>query len=438
MMRIAVFGLGYVGCVSAACFAKEGHSVIGVDIAQNKVDIVNSGKNPIVEPRLGEILSESVMSGNLTATTDFRSAIKESEVSLICVGTPSNPNGSLKLDYVFKVAEEIGSALKDSHQYHVFVIRSTVLPGTMAKATAILESSSGKRVGSDFGVCSNPEFLREGSAVKDFYNPPYTIVGEYDQKCGDILQKVYAFLDVPMIRIPIKLAEMVKYANNAFHAVKVVFANEMGTLAKENDVDGHKLMEIVCRDTKLNLSPYYMKPGFAFGGSCLPKDVRAISYQGKSLDVELPLLNSLLASNQAHINRAINVIKSFNTKKISILGISFKSDTDDLRESPIVELAEQLLGKGFQLKIFDHNVQLARIFGANREYINEKIPHISSLLTESQEEIVEHGDVLVVGNKDGMHTAILEERRPDSHVVDLVRLYHEIESLPETYHGICW
>jgi len=437
-MRIAVFGLGYVGCVSAACFAKEGHRVIGVDIAQNKVDIVNSGKNPIVEPNLSEILSESVMSGNLTATTDFRSAIKESEVSLICVGTPSNPNGSLKLDYVFKVAEEIGSALKDSHQYHVFVIRSTVLPGTMAKAIAILESSSGKRVGSDFGVCSNPEFLREGSAVKDFYSPPYTVVGEYDQKCGDILQKMYAFLDVPMIRVPIKLAEMIKYANNAFHAVKVVFANEMGTIAKENDVDGHKLMEIVCRDTKLNLSPYYLKPGFAFGGSCLPKDIRAISYQGKALDVELPLLNSLLASNQAHINRALNLIKSFNTRKISILGISFKSETDDLRESPIVELVEHLLGKGFQLKIFDHNVQLARIFGANREYINEKIPHISSLLTESEEEIVEHGDVLVVGNKGGMHAAILEKRRPDSHVVDLVRLYHEIESLPETYHGICW
>ena len=369
-MRITIFGLGYVGCISAACFAKEGHEVFGVDINKEKVDIINAGQSPIIEPGLEDCIKEAVESGKLTATTDVRNAVLKSEISLVCVGTPGSKNGNINLDYIYRVAEQVGDILKDSDNYHVFVIRSTVLPGTHEKCLSIIAERSGKTPGIDFGACSNPEFLREGAALKDFYNPPYTVVGEMDKKSGDYLEEIYKGIDAPMIRTNVKVAELVKYANNAFHAVKVAFGNEIGTICKAEGVDSHKLMEIFCLDKKLNLSPYYLKPGFAFGGSCLPKDVRALTYQGRENDLDLPLLNSIMNSNDQHIRRSVETVLSYEKKRIGILGLSFKANTDDLRESPMVDIVETLLGKGCNIRIYDHNVNLAKLFGANKEYIN--------------------------------------------------------------------
>ncbi|GAB4334219.1 MAG: GDP-mannose 6-dehydrogenase [Calditrichia bacterium] len=437
-MKITVFGLGYVGCISAACFAKEGHQVVGVDVNEEKVNIINQGKSPIVEPGLEPLIQEVVSSGALKATTDYREAVQNSDLSLVCVGTPSRKNGSVNLDYIFRVAEQVGEALKDSDNYHVFVIRSTVLPGTHEISKKIIAEKSGKTPGVDFGVCSNPEFLREGSALKDFYDPPYTVIGELDKKSGDYLAEIYKNIEAPLIRTEVKVAELVKYANNTFHALKVAFGNEMGTICKQVGVDGHKLMEIFCMDTKLNLSSYYLKPGFAFGGSCLPKDVRAITYFAKSNDLNLPLLNSVMPSNQVHIKRAVEMVMSTGKKNVGVLGLSFKGDTDDLRESPMVEVVETLLGKGYNIKIYDKNVQLARLFGANKQYINEKIPHISNLMVEDPDELLAHAEVLVLGNNNQAFIDILKKRDKSRQVIDFVRIVKDYDELQPGYDGICW
>ncbi len=336
-MRISVFGLGYVGAVSAGCLAHDGHQVIGVDPNENKVTLINRGLAPIIENDIGGIIKNSVQTGRLTATTFVVDAVRDTDISLICVGTPSQLNGNLDLSYVRRVCEEIGEALKEKPDFHVVVARSTMLPGSMRDVVIpTLESASGKRSGMDFGICNNPEFLREGTAVYDYYNPPKTVIGETDARAGDLLVKLYEHMSAPLIRTDVETAEMVKYTDNTWHALKVSFANEIGNLCKALGIDGHQVMDIFCQDTKLNLSPYYMKPGFAFGGSCLPKDVRALSYKARSLDLELPVLNSILPSNKRQVEKGIKMIVDKGKRKVGVLGFSFKAGTDDLRESPLV------------------------------------------------------------------------------------------------------
>ncbi len=436
-MTLSVFGLGYVGCVSAACLAKEGHIVIGVDVNAGKVEMINTGTSPIVEAGLGELLSEVVQSNRLSATTDAASAVRDSDVSLVCVGTPSNQNGSLDLSYVVRVCEEIGAALKDKSERHVIVMRSTMLPGTIENVVIpALEKSSGKHAGKDFGVCINPEFLREGSSLKDFYAPPFTLIGSDDEETASILRAIYTSIDAPLFVTPVKTAEMVKYVCNCFHALKVGFANEIGNICKTLGIDSHEVMDIFCQDTKLNLSPYYLKPGFAFGGSCLPKDLRAINYKARQMDVEAPILSAILPSNRQQVERAVEMVLATGKKRVGVLGFSFKAGTDDLRESPMVALIETLIGKGLQLRIYDRDVSLARLFGANKEYIERQIPHISQLMRASIEEVLDSSDVIVIGNKADEFKDLAGKRRHDHLIIDLVRIFNA--NSDETYQGICW
>ncbi len=443
-MKISVFGLGYVGCVSAACLAKVGHEVIGVDVNPVKVDLMNEGKSPIVEKDIGEILHNAVKTndyspGKLEATTDTERAVLESDISLICVGTPSNENGSLKLDYVRRCANDIGLGIAKKSGYHLVVARSTMLPGSVEDVILKeLEVASGKRVGEDFGVAMNPEFLRESTSVFDFFNPPMTVIGQYDEKSGNLLEKMYHFLDAPLEKTDIKTAEMMKYACNCFHAAKVTFANEIGGICKSIGVDSHKVMEIFCMDDKLNLSSYYLKPGFAFGGSCLPKDLRALNYKAKSNDVDVPLLASIIASNKVQIDRVIGKIVQTGVKKVGFVGLSFKAGTDDLRESPLVILVESLIGKGFDIKIFDRNVSLARLVGANKDYIEKEIPHISKLMTGEIDDIVQHSDLIIIGNKAEEASQVLKQVSNETKIYDLVRVSENLDGLSDGYEGVCW
>lgn len=437
-MKLSIFGLGYVGSVSAALFADAGHTVYGVDPNHDKVSLINDGRPPVVEAGLSELVAKSAASGRLRAMTEGHQAVQETELSIICVGTPSHSNGSLDLTYLRRVCQEIGAALADKADYHVVVIRSTMLPGTMDSVVVpTLEEYSGKASGEAFGVCVNPEFLREGSAVHDFLHPPKTVIGESDVRAGERLARLYAGIDAPMIHCSVPVAEMVKYADNSWHAIKVAFANEIGVVCKAVGIDSHKVMEIFCRDTKLNLSPYYLKPGFAFGGSCLPKDLRALNYHARQLDIETPLLRSVLPSNDSHLQRGLDLILSRGRKRIGVLGFSFKAGTDDLRESPLVEVIEQLLGKGMDVRIFDRNVQLAALTGANRDFILKVIPHIARLMVEDIAEVVEHAEIVVIGNGDPAFRSVLDMMRPEQELIDFVRL---TEPPPERdgYHGICW
>ena len=437
-MRISIFGLGYVGAVSAACFAKEGHNVIGVDSVDVKVDMINKGKSPIIEKDIAEIIRTSVDQGKLSATRNADEAIFKTDISLICVGTPSQLNGNLDTSYVRRVCENIGVVLKKKHKRHVVVIRSTILPGTIKNIVIpALEESSGKIAGKDFGVCNNPEFLREGTAVYDFYHPPKTVIGETDKQSGDFLALLYDKLDAPLIRTKIEVAEMVKYVDNVWHALKVGFGNEIGNICKAIGLDSHEVMDIFCSDTKLNISPYYLMPGFAFGGSCLPKDVRALTYKGKSLDLDLPILNAILPSNINHIEHGIRLIMENGSKKVGFLGFSFKAGTDDLRESPIIEMIERLIGKGYDIKLYDRNVNLSRLVGANRDFILNRIPHISKLMVKSMDEVIKHAKTIVIGNNSPEFKDILTEIKPDQKIVDLVRIAKDQISI-ENYNGICW
>lgn len=438
-MRISVFGLGYVGCVSATCLARNGHKVMGVDINQTKVDIINSGKSPVIEKDIDRIINEVVTAGKLIATRDGVEAVKNSEVSMICVGTPSKENGSLDLKYIKRVCAEIGAGLREKDNYHVVVVRSTILPGSVeGEVIPTLEKTSGKRAGVDFGVCMNPEFMREGSSVYDYYHPPMIVIGGLDKRSGETVGHIYANIDAPVVRTSIKVAEMIKYVNNSFHGLKVCFANEIGNICKKLGIDSHQVMEIFCMDTKLNLSPYYLKPGFAFGGSCLPKDLRALLYKGQREDLTLPLLNSILDSNENQVKMGINLIKKTKKKKIGIFGFSFKPGTDDLRESPMVELTETLLGKGYKISIYDKNVSLAKIFGANKQYIEKEIPHISSLISSSMEEVLSNSEVLVIGNNSKEFKKIPELMREDQIMIDLARILDGKNKKKSRYEGICW
>jgi GDP-mannose 6-dehydrogenase len=360
------------------------------------------------------------------------------EISFVCVGTPSQLNGNLDLKYIQRVCERIGKAIKEKNERHVVVIRSTVLPGTMRNVVIpTLEEFSEKKAGKDFGVCNNPEFLREGTAVYDFYNPPKTVIGETDKQSGDLLASIYRKLDAPLIRTEVETAEMVKYVDNIWHALKVGFANEIGNICKASDIDGHKVMDIFCQDTKLNISSSYLKPGFAFGGSCLPKDLRALTYKGKRLDLDLPILNAILPSNELQIMRGLQIIMDKGNKKVGILGFSFKAGTDDLRESPVVEVIERLIGKGYDVRLYDRNVNLASLVGANRDYILNHIPHISKLMVDSLEDIIEHAETIVVGNGDPEFQQIFTMKRPEQVLIDFVRLNGDMQTVEE-YDGICW
>jgi GDP-mannose 6-dehydrogenase len=436
-MKISIMGLGYVGAVSAGCLAEEGHEIIGVDPQQAKVDLINQGRTPIIERDIGEMIGRNVADGRLRATTNVYEAVRHTDLSLICVGTPSLGNGHIDLAYVKRVCQQIGEALKDHHG-HTVVVRSTMLPGTMREVVIPgLEVASGLKAGDDFGLCINPEFLREGTAVHDYFHPPKTVIGEIDKASGDVLVKLYGHMPCPLIRTDYETAEMVKYADNTWHALKVAFANELGNICKGLGLDSHKLMDIFCQDTKLNLSPYYLKPGFAFGGSCLPKDVRALAYKAKMLDVPVPIINAIMPSNQEQLERGIRAVIDKGNRKVGILGFSFKAGTDDLRESPIVELVERLIGKGYDLRVYDSNVRMASIHGANREYIVNHIPHISKLMVGSVQEVLDHAGTIVIGNGSPEFREVPRLLVPPQQIVDLVRISDSC-SLEGLYDGICW
>jgi GDP-mannose 6-dehydrogenase len=438
-MNVSVFGLGYVGSVSAATFAADGHTVVGVDVNPAKVGLVNRGESPIVEPGLEALIGANVAAGRLRATTSAEDAVAASDVSLVSVPTPSRKNGSLDLSYLKHVCEELGQAIRNKHTYHVVVIRSTVLPGTTHETVIpALEQMSGKKYGEGFGVSVNPEFLREGSAVKDIRHPPMTLVGHNHAADAACTVALYDGVDAPLVSTSIRVAEMIKYTSNAWHALKVCFGNEIGNLCKRLGVDSHDVMDAFCQDHKLNLSSYYLKPGFAFGGSCLPKDVRALEYRAKEVDLDVPVLSSLLRSNALQIQHALDQIVETGRKRIGLLGFSFKAGTDDLRESPMVILAETLLGKGYQVRIYDRNVLLARLTGSNRDYIEKQIPHLARLLAESADAVIAESDVVVIGNAGDEFSEAMTRCRADQTILDLVRVPVDRSRVVADYRGICW
>ena len=439
-LAISVFGLGYVGSVSAACFASMGHRVVGVDLSAAKVEMVENGRSPIIEARMNELVAEGNRSCRLHATTDSAAAVLGSDVSFVCVGTPSLRNGKLDLSHIEKVAREIGAALKQKKSGHTFVLRSTVLPGTTESVLVpILERESGRRAGIDFAVIYNPEFMREGSAVADFLQPPYTILGAAQPSHLAPLRELYKQTPGRVFETSISVAEMVKYVSNAYHAVKVTFANEIGTLCKHLGVDAQAVTEIFTSDTRLNVSAAYLSPGFAFGGSCLPKDVRALNYKAKELDLKLPMLEALLPSNFEHVERAVEAVMRTKKRKIVQLGLSFKAGTDDLRESPQVQLVKRLLGEGYEVKVWDEDVSLGRLAGSNRQYIEEVIPHIGSLLSADLAGVLQWGEVVVVGNKSAKRENLAKHLRKDQIVIDLVNLDKGLRSdEASSYEGICW
>ncbi len=438
-MRIAVFGLGYVGVVSAACLARDGHQVIGVDPQPDKVRLVREGRAPIVEQFVGELIEEAAREGRLKATSDAAEAVAQSDLSLICVGTPSRRNGGLDTTAVVRVCEQIGAAIRASGAPHLVVMRSTILPGTMREVVIpTLERASGMTAGAALRIAHNPEFLRESTAVYDYDNPPKTVVGALDPAVAREVLALYENLPGPKIATSVDIAEMVKYADNAWHAVKVAFGNEIGNIAKAVGVDSHAVMDIFCQDEKLNISPYYLKPGFAFGGSCLPKDVRALTFRGRELDLDLPLLGSLIPSNQRQIERAFERIEAFGERRIAFLGVSFKSGTDDLRESPQVTLVEKLIGKGYDLRIYDRNVHLARLAGANRDYIMNVIPHIAEILSDDIDSVLAHGALVVIGNPAPEFRAVPAMLRPDQTLFDMARIPGAAAALGARYDGVNW
>ena len=419
-MNISIFGLGYVGTVVAGCFAKAGHRVIGVDTEQAKVDLINSGRSPIIEAEIEELLAAGVATGTVRATTDAREAVEATELSLLCVGTPSQPSGELDLTYIRRVCEDIGAVLRGKTARHVVVVRSTVLPGTIRDVVIpALERASGKKFDVDFGVVMNPEFLRESTAVADFYAPPKTVIGSRNRADGELVARLYEGISAPLIHTALEVAETVKYCDNIFHALKITFGNEVGALCKAIGVDSHEVMRIFCQDTKLNLSPAYLKPGFAYGGSCLPKDLRALTWLARSRDIEIPMLSHITPSNDAQIRSALRLITNDGKRKIAVLGFAFKGGTDDLRESPIVTVVEALLGKGCELRLFDPYVNTARLVGANRRYIEGHIPHIAKLMVASAEEAVAGADTVLIGNINAAYAPALATLTAEQRVIDL-------------------
>jgi GDP-mannose 6-dehydrogenase len=438
-MNISVFGLGYVGSVTSACLAKNGHFVIGIDIKREKVAAINAGKSPVFEKGLDDLISEVVADGKLKATISADEAIKKTDISLICVGTPSNLDGSINLEHLKRVCSDIGRALKTKSKFHVVVIRSTVLPGTTEGVLLpILESESKKKNSTDFGVCVNPEFMREGQARYDFYNPDRIVIGATDKNSSDLVEKIYMGINTPVVQVDIKTAEIIKYVDNVFHGMKVAFANEIGTVCRKLGIDGREVMRIFCIDQKLNLSPYYFMPGFAFGGSCIPKDLRAILHKTKELEIDSPLIGSILDSNQRHIDRAVELIMEQDKRKIGVFGLTFKSGTGDTRETPTVPMITKLLEKGY-LKLFEKGYDI-RIYdpNANATEIEEMLPHIAPLLNASFEMVVKASEVLVVTKNEEMFKQIPAHLNNDQIVIDLAGAINPQDMKTGKYIGICW
>lgn len=433
-MNISIFGLGYVGCVGIGCLASQGNKMIGVDVSDVKVDLINSGKPTIVEKDIEELIAKGYKDRKISATLDYKYAVNNSDISFICVGTPSAENGHLNLNYIYQTAKEIGEALKDKDAFHIVVIRSTVFPGTNAKISEIIENESGKHRNVDFAVVSNPEFLREGTAVNDYLNPPLTVLGSSCSKAIDVMKELYAPMNAPIEVVSIEVAEMIKYVNNSYHALKVVFANEVGQICKKLGIDSHEVMRIFCMDKQLNISPYYFKPGFAYGGSCLPKDLKGLKTLAHDLYLDTPVLASIDESNQNHIQFAIKQIESTGKKKIGVLGLSFKAGTDDMRNSPIVNIIEYLYGKGYEIKIYDKNVSISRLIGKNKSVIMEKLPHLNSLLCDKIEDVTEWAEMLVISTKEEAFKQL--KPKAGQPVFDLVRI-KELEN-EDNYNGLCW
>lgn len=433
-MNISIFGLGYVGCVGMGCLSSQGHKIIGVDVSDKKVELINQGVPTIVEKDIDKLIMDGHKKGMVSATKDFVKAVHSSDISFICVGTPSSDNGHLDLTYIMKTAEQIGEALKEKTGFHVVVIRSTVFPGTNEKVGQLIADISGKEIDKDFAIVSNPEFLREGTAVNDYLNPPLTVIGSSSEKAVDIMKQVYEWSSAPVEIVPIGVAEMIKYVNNSYHALKVVFANEIGSICKKLNIDSHEVMRIFCMDKQLNISPYYFRPGFAYGGSCLPKDLRGLQTLAHDMYLDTPVLNAISPSNSTLIERQTEAIEKFGKKKIGVLGLSFKAGTDDMRNSPIIHIIESLHGKGFEVKIFDKNVSLSRIIGKNKSVIEERLPHLSTMLIDNMEEVTDWADVLIIANKDSKFSEIVT--KPEQIIVDLVRV-KELEKY-NNYNGLWW
>jgi GDP-mannose 6-dehydrogenase len=436
-LKVSIFGLGYVGCVSVGCLAQNGNEIIGVDINQSKLELLNRGKSPILEKEIDNIISKQYKLGRISATDSSVDATCKTDASFICVGTPSTTNGYVNLDSIYKVASEIADGIKKKNSLHVVVIRSTVPPGTNEKITDIITKTSEKSNGEDFAVVSNPEFLREGSAVHDFFNPPYTLIGANHQAAIKKMKEIYKGIKAPVIVTDIKIAEMIKYVNNAFHALKITFANEIGQISKISGIDSHKLMQVFCKDKKLNLSAKYLKPGFAYGGSCLPKDLRALKTIAHDNYIGCCLLDNIERSNELQKEFVLKRIINFQKRNIGFLGLSFKAGTDDLRESPIVDIIERLLGKGYNILIYDRNIRLSQLIGRNKEYILEKIPLISQFIVEKPEEMIQHSELIVVVNRDRDFQRVLKKISSSVIVYDLVNYNFEKRKHCH-YEGIAW
>jgi GDP-mannose 6-dehydrogenase len=434
-MNISIFGMGYVGCVSLACLSQNGHTVIGVDVMPSKINLINQGKPTIIEKDIDGLIAENWKKDRISATDNFKEAVLQTDISIICVGTPSDSHGHLNLNAIYETAKQIGQAIKEKDSFHIVVIRSTVLPGTNKKVGEIVEQSSGKKRNEAFSVISNPEFLREGSAVKDYYNPPVTVIGTDNPKASQTLKEMYNGIDAPVEETNVEIAELIKYVNNSFHALKVSFANEVGNICKNLGIDSHKLMKLFCMDDQLNLSPYYLKPGFAFGGSCLPKDLTAFKTMAHDFYLDSPVLNSIMDSNENQKKMVLNMVLDKGVKKIGILGLSFKKGTDDLRYSPVVDLAENLLGKGFSISIYDKNVNISKLTGTNKVYIDKHIPHLSDLISDDLEQVVDSSELIIISHNEPEFKCI-NTRYPDKHFIDLVKIKDGVSA--GNYEGICW
>jgi GDP-mannose 6-dehydrogenase len=434
-MKIAIFGLGYVGCVSLGCLAQNGYKVIGIDVSRLKVDLINSGQPTIIEKDIDRIISEQHTRGMVCATLDYAEAVRQSDISIICVGTPSSETGHLNLDFVSESARQIGSVLKDKVGFHAVFIRSTVLPGTNRKVSNIIEDISGKKSNTDFAVVSNPEFLREGSAVQDYYNPPFTLIGTESKKAAEMAREVYSKVNGEFIRSSVAAAEIIKYVNNSYHALKVTFGNEIGIICKQLGIDSHEVMKVFCLDKQLNISPYYFKPGFAYGGSCLPKDLKALKTVAHDNYIEVPVLEAIESSNDNHISQVIKLIEKYGCRKIGILGIAFKQGTDDLRYSPIIKVIEYFNGKGYDILLHDDFVNAALLIGSNREYLEKHLPYIEKMMLQNEQDVVERAE-LVVFNRRKPEDIKMAMANPDKRFVDLVRISGEV--VPSNVEGICW
>jgi len=436
-MKITVFGLGYVGCVSLACLARDGHDVVGVDLQQDKIDHINAGRPTIVEKDLAAILAEGHAAGRVSATTSAREGLEGSDASILCVGTPNGPSGHLDLSSILHVASEIGTHLDTTAPDHVVLIRSTVLPGTNAKVTKVLEECLAGSSGRSVHVVSNPEFLRESTAVHDFYHPPVTVIGTDSDDAFEKARKIYGEVDAPVHRTSIGSAELIKLVNNSWHALKVSFANEIGVIAKSLGVDSHELMDLFCMDHKLNLSSYYLRPGFAYGGSCLPKDLQALTTISHDRYLETPVLDSVSASNERHVQRLVRMVEDADGKRVGILGLSFKAGTDDLRNSPIVRVAETLLGRGYDLSIYDHNVRISQLTGQNRAYVEQHIPHLSRLIQARLEDVIDHSEIVILANPEDEFRDLAAPCNGKT-VIDLVRIWERSDRDRSGYEGIAW